>query len=405
MKQLWVLCSLFFTIFLHASLLQNVIDHAASGSKITLPKGTYKGNITINKPLILEGKEKGVMIEGEDNGTVITITASHVTLQNLTVTHSGNRIEKLDAAIRLEHVSDCTIQQCSIKKVHYGIILNQVTHSRIDGCSITSRPDTIPNRGDAVKFWYCSYNILQNSTIAHTRDVIFLFSQHNRVVHNRFDANRIALHFENSHHNTIADNSFYYNEVAILVMGAKESTLSHNLIQSCGGVAGIGVVADKVAHFIFENNILKYNTKAMYIDAKRTEHGLQRFIKNNQFLYNGEAFHFHSDIINNMIKHNLIKGNLEDIVRDVKGSKTDHNQIAYNYWDRYEGFDRNRDNIGDTPYLKFYYTDQLWFFNNKLKFFYATPVMSLVDFLLKLAPFSQPILLLKDTKPLLHPHL
>lgn len=174
-----------------------------------------------------------------------------------------------------------------------------------------------------------------------------------------------------------------------------------NEILSSKGAAGIAVVADKVSNFHFNNNIVKYNAKALYIDEKGNERGTQRFINNNQFLFNMEVFHFHSSIKNNMITHNIIRGNIEDVLQDLKAKPNQNNAIAYNYWDRYEGFDRNNDHIGDSPYSIFLYADQLWKYDNKLKFFYNTPIMSVINLLSQIAPFIEPILLLQDTKPMM----
>jgi nitrous oxidase accessory protein len=186
-------------------------------------------------------------------------------------------------------------------------------------------------------------------------------------------------------------------------MGVKDINVTDNLIQSSKGAAGIGVVADKVSNFLFENNQVKYNAKALYIDARRAEREYQRFIKNNQILYNGEALHFHSSIKNNVITHNFINGNMDDVVKDTRDGYTTHNLIEYNYWDRYAGFDRDGDNIGDTTHKNFQYADQLWHYDHKVKFFYGSPVMSLINFLSQLAPFIEPVMLLEDKKPLVHP--
>ncbi len=48
----------------------------------------------------------------------------------------------------------------------------------------------------------------------------------------------------------------------------------------------------------------------------------------------------------------------------------------------------------------FQYADRLWHYNNKVKFFYATPIISILNFILSLAPFVEPVLLLEDTKPI-----
>jgi nitrous oxidase accessory protein len=402
MKLLWVF-SLLFVSIIESSVLQKAIDNAAAGSVLTLSKGTYAGNITIDKPLTIIGKEENVIIKGEGNGSVITITSPHVTLSTLTITGSGNRRERLDAAVTLENTDHCIIRQCHLKDAFYGIVVNRGSHITIKENFISSKISKVPLRGDAIKLWYSDHIEITGNTIKSMRDTALLFVHDIRLTKNTFLHNRLALNLSHSHHIHIEENRFSYNEVGIMAMGGQDLNITHNLIQSCNGVAGIGVVSDKVSHFTFEHNTLRYNTKALYIDSKRSESGYQRFIRFNYLLYNGEALHFHSYIKNNIITHNTIKGNIEDVIKDIKGSYTGMNTIVYNYWDRYEGFDRNSDGIGDTPYKKLQYADELWFYQHRMRFFYGTPVMSLVNFLTHLAPFSEPLLLLEDTMPLMTP--
>ncbi len=60
------------------------IDSAESGSLLELPAGDYRGNIVIDKPLIIDGKDRGAKIIGDGSGTVIKIRSPFVTI-NLTI--------------------------------------------------------------------------------------------------------------------------------------------------------------------------------------------------------------------------------------------------------------------------------------------------------------------------------
>jgi len=396
---------LYFTFIcsLYANILQETIDKTPAGSTLKLSSGTYSGKLIINKPITIMGKEDGVIIKGNGVGKVIAINSSNVVLKNLVITGSGNRMDKLDAAITMNSVKNCEITHCKILDSLYGIDMNMVEDSIISNNYITSKKNEIGLRGDALKIWYSNNNMIKNNTIESSRDVTLTYASHNTIEGNTFLHNRLALHLSKSHQNMIKNNTFKYNSVGILLMGGNDIKVIDNLIQSSKGAAGIAVVADKVSNFLFENNSVKYNAKALYIDAKRVETNYQRFIKNNKLLYNGEALHFHSSIKNNIITHNIIKGNMDDVIKDKRASYTANNIIEYNYWDRYAGFDTNDDNIGDTTHKNFQYADQLWHYNHKVKFFYGSPIMSLINFLSKVAPFIEPIMLLEDTKPLVHP--
>jgi nitrous oxidase accessory protein len=70
-----------------------------------------------------------------------------------------------------------------------------------------------------------------------------------------------------------------------------------------------------------------------------------------------------------------------------------------NWWDDYQGFDRDGDGFGDTPYQLSAYADRLWMEIPPLAFFRASPVLEVIDFLERLAPFSSPTLILRDAAP------
>ena len=188
--------------------------------------------------------------------------------------------------------------------------------------------------------------------------------------------------------------------MGIMLMGTKETKVIDNSIMSSNGAAGIAVMIGAVANFLFQDNIVRYNAKALYIDGREKERGMKRFIINNEIAYNGEAFHFHATIKDNKIIRNRVFGNIDDVVKDISGSFADSNIIEYNYWDRYAGFDRDNDGVGDTPYKVYQYADALWHYNEKVKFFYASPIMTLLNFLSQLAPFIEPNLILVDKKPI-----
>lgn len=390
---------LVFISHLFANPLQEAIDTATPYSTLKLPSGTYRGNITINKPLTVIAKEQGVFIQGSGNGSVITITSSHVTLKNLTISGSGSRMDTIDSGISIEKAKNCEINSCKIIDCLYGIDMNMLSNSVITNNYITSKKFDLTLRGNALKMYYSHNNKIENNIIENTRDVTLNYSNNNLFKANHFINNRFATHISLSNSNTFIDNTYLYNSVSIMVMGAKDLNITHNTIKSSKGAAGIGVIIKGVSNFIFEHNILKFNAKGIYIDGQEKTKGIKRYINYNEISYNGEALHFHASIKDNSITYNKIFGNIDDVVKDVEGKFASSNIVEYNYWDRYTGFDRDNDNIGDNPHQVYQYADQLWHYNNKIKFFYGSPIMTLMNFLSNLAPFIEPNLIMQDDKP------
>ena len=389
---------IFFNL-LSANLLQDAIDKAPSGSILKLPKGVYKGSIKIDKPITIIGKEAGVIIDGEQTGTVITITGPHVTLRNLTIIGSGNRHDRLDSAIKISNSKQSEISDCIIKDSLFGIDVAMTNNSLFSNNYITSKDLELGLRGDGFRLWYSNDNIIKNNKLIKSRDMVVWYSHGNQILSNFGEQNRYSLHFMYAGKNIVKDNVYKLNSVGIFFMYSKDTIATGNTIQSSQGATGMGIGLKDVSNFTIEDNTILYCAQGIYIDRSPFEPDTKNWINRNKILYNAEAMHFHSLSENNVIKENTILGNIEDIVNDSRGSKTNQNEILGNYWDNYEGFDKDGDNIGDTSHKVFQYADQLWMYNKDIKFFYGSPVISLLNFLSKLAPFSQPVFLLEDKEP------
>ncbi len=384
---------------LYANALQDAIDRASPHATIKLQSGTYIGPIKITKPLRIIGLTKGVIIDGNGDGSVVTITSRDVELDNLTLQNSGSNMQKIDAAISMIHADYAVVKNCKLYKTLYGIDMYMVHHALIVNNHIKPRDEAIELRGNALKLFYAHHNTIKNNFIQNARDVSLDYSNDNLLQANTFVHNRFATHISLSRGNRLIGNSYKYNSVAILLMGAKDTQIIKNQILSSNGAAGIGVMIGGVENLLLRNNRISFNAKGLYIEGKEREKGMKRYIIGNEISYNKEAIHFHASIKENTIKRNAIFANIDDVVKDTGGDFQLSNVVEYNYWDRYSGFDRDGNGIGDEPYRVYQYADQLWQYNNKVKFFYASPIMTLLDFLSQLAPFIEPHLILVDKKP------
>jgi len=388
--------------FSFSNVLQDAIDKAPAGSILKLPAGVYKGSITIDKPLTIIGLEDGVIIDGGGVGTVINAKGSYITIKNITIRNSGEYHHNLDAGIRLVEGKQNEISDCTIKDCLFGIDVQMVSNSIISNNKITSKDLELGLRGDGLRLWYSNDNLVKKNSLIKSRDMVIWYSHGNLVEENYGEHNRYSLHFMYAGKNIVKNNTYKFNSVGIFFMYSKDTIATGNVIKSSLGATGMGMGLKDVSNFTIKDNTVIYCAQGLYIDRSPFEPDTKNWILDNKILYNSEAVHFHSMSENNVIKENVIMGNIEDIVNDSRGSKTDQNEIVGNYWDNYEGFDRDGDNIGDTSHKVFQYADQLWVYNPDVKFFYGSPVITLLNFLAKLAPFSKPLFLLEDEKPKVH---
>jgi nitrous oxidase accessory protein len=394
-----IILFLFIFNLLNAGILQDAINNAPEGSILKLPKGVYKGSIVINKPISIIGKEDGVIIDGEGTGTVIQITSPYVTLKNLTITGSGDRHDLLDSAIKISNSKQSEISDCTIKDSLFGIDITMTNNSIFSNNYITSKDVELGIRGDGLRLWYSNDNIVSNNKLIKSRDMVVWYSHGNTIENNYGEQNRYSLHFMHAGKNIVRNNTYKLNSVGIFFMYTKDTIATGNIIQSSLGATGMGIGLKDASNMTLKDNTVIYCAQGVYIDRSPYEFDSKNWIEDNKILYNSEALHFHSMSENNVIKRNIIQGNIEDIINDSRGSKTDQNEIVGNYWDNYKGFDLNKDNIGDSPHKVYQYADQMWAYNSNIKFFYGSPIMSLLNFLAKLAPFSEPVFLMSDKEP------
>ncbi len=393
------ICLLSLSLFSETNILQDAIDNAAEGSILKLNAGVYKGNIVINKPITIIGKEEGVVIDGQGVGTVIKVNSSFVTLKNLKVINSGSLHHKLDAAITLTNGKQCEVSDCVIDDCLFGIDAQQISNSIISNNTITSKDYDLGLRGDGLRLWYSNDNIIKKNSLIKSRDMVIWYSHGNIIEENYGEYGRYSLHFMYAGKNYVRNNRYKFNSVGIFFMYSQDTIATGNIVKSSLGATGMGIGLKDVSNFRIEDNTIIYCAQGLYVDRSPFEPDTNNWIINNKILYNSEAIHFHSLSENNVIKKNVIMGNIEDVVNDSRGSKTNENEIVGNYWDNYTGFDRDNDNIGDTPHKVYQYADQLWIYNPNVKFFYGSPVISILNFLAKLAPFSTPVFLMEDEKP------
>ena len=399
MKRLSLLLLSLFSILAANNPLQEAIDAAPSGARLEIPAGVYRGNIVINKPLILDGVNQKAIIEGDGKGTVIRVTGSFVTVTNLTIRHSGAQHERVDAGIAAKKGKHIALTNNRIEDCLFGIDLQQIDESNISNNWITSKPFELGLRGDGMRLWYSNDNRLIHNYLTRSRDFVVWYSHGNHIEENYGEYGRYSLHFMYTGKNYVHNNTYVHNSVGIFFMYSRDTIATGNVIKNSLGTTGLGIGMKDATNFTLRDNKILYCARGLFIDRSPFEPDETNRIENNAILYNSEGVHFHSLSLHNILKGNILKGNIETVVNDSYNTKVTENDWDGNYWDSYEGFDKDGDGIGDSPYSLHSYADKVWMLNPNIKFFYGSPVISILNFLAKLAPLSEPVRLLTDNHP------
>lgn len=378
--------------------LQPLIDAAEANSTLVLPPGNYAGPVYIDKPLTLDGEGK-VTIDAGGKGSVIHLDTDGATIRNLRLTNSGNSHNDIDAGVLVRGnfnvVKDNVIDDCL-----FGVDLQQAEFNVVRRNHISSKDVELGMRGDAVRLWYSFNNQVTENTIRHSRDMVVWYSRDNTIARNDARDGRYSLHFMYSQHNLVEENHYTHNSVGIFLMYSDGVVLRNNYIAHSIGPTGVGIGMKETSDIVMEGNQLLYNASGISLDVSPYQPDSINQIKNNLVAYNSIGIRFLNDWTGNVFRENRFKSNITPVaVGD--GSTANRNDWQGNYWDDYEGFDRDSNGIGDTPYELFSYADRIWMDVPPAQFFKGSPMLEVIDFLERLAPFTQPKMLLRDAKPII----
>ena len=126
--------------------IQYAIDNASDGDIIQVWEGTYFENLKINKTISLIGNStENTIINGNQSGDVVLITADWVNISDLAITGSKNHF----SSIKIENANYCNITRCYCYNNldGNGIKLDYSSNSNIynNNCSYNSNGIVIKN--------------------------------------------------------------------------------------------------------------------------------------------------------------------------------------------------------------------------------------------------------------------
>ena len=108
------------------------ILHATDGDTVFLFNGLYKETVVVNKSIIFQGQQQNTtIINGQNNGSVITITSDNVYIKELTIQNSGGYQENAGISVAADTT---TITGCTIYRARTGISIHSKNGTIITNC-------------------------------------------------------------------------------------------------------------------------------------------------------------------------------------------------------------------------------------------------------------------------------
>lgn len=320
------------------------ISFANNGDKIIVKSGEYKeGNIRINKSVSLLANGD-VIINGEGKYEILTITADDVTIKGLTFINTGVSFIQENAAIKLEEVKNCTIENNVLKNNFFGIYLAKSEDCILKNNKIISGGKSEASSGNGIHLWYCKNIIIESNHTSGHRDGIYLEFVKDAEIKNNFSEKnlRYGLHFMFSDGCVYSTNRFQKNGAGVAVMYSKNVNMSDNTFNDNWGPASYGLLLKDISESKIERNHFLSNTSGIYIEGSS-----RSTFNNNVFEKNGWAIKLMANSMNNNFHGNDFIANSFDVATN---SRQNFNTFEYNYYSKYKGYDLTKNGIGDIPY-------------------------------------------------------
>jgi len=324
--------------------IQEAIDQAISGDTIRVEAGTYnESDISIKKPITILGIDRPV-IDGEGKGFIMLITADSVTVSGFDIHNTGRSYIRDYAAIMIENSKDFIIEDNRLDNVFFGIYLAETDRGVVRNNEIESYDLREASSGNGIHLWSVKNPRIENNTVKGMRDGIYLeFVDNARITGNvSSDNNRYGLHYMFSNGGIYHDNTFRKNGAGVAVMYSENVDMKNNRFENNWGPSSYGLLLKDIRNSTIEGNRFYRNTVAIYSESSSNVQ-----IRRNDVELNGWAVNIKSSSARNYFTENNFIENSFDVRTD---SPRNNNVFEGNYWSQYEGYDLDRDGIGDVPY-------------------------------------------------------
>ena len=320
------------------------ILRASPGDTILVKPGIYReGNIIVRQSIVMIG-ESFPVLDGEHVFEIMTIHANDVVIAGLKFINTGIASMNDLAAIKALECKNLRIFDNEFENTFFGIYLANCSQSWIGNNKLHSDQEADHQIANGIHLWKCAHITINNNIIKGHRDgIYFEFVTNSLITNNYSEGNlRYGLHFMFSHHDEYRNNTFINNGAGVAVMYTKGVKMIDNTFEHNWGSSSYGLLLKDIRDsFVTGNKFLKNSVGIFMEGSSRIE------FNENTFTENGYAIKLQASCDDNSFQRNNFSSNTFDI---VSNGDLVLNRINSNYWDRYQGYDLDRDNIGDVPY-------------------------------------------------------
>ena len=317
---------------------------AVAGDTVLVDAGYYREkNLIIRKSILLKGINYPVL-DGEKKYEIISIKANATVVDGFRIVHSGiSSLEDL-SGIKIYDSKNVIIKNNILEDTFFGIYIQYGINCTIENNQLIASSKEEQQSGNGIHCWKSdSMRIIGNTITGHRDGIYFEFVKNSIIWRNTSIKNiRYGLHFMFSNDDMYVSNIFSNNGSGVSVMFSNRIKMFSNYFEENWGDAAHGILLKEISDGYMQGNHFSKNTSAIFMEGAN-----RIYITRNTFENNGWALKIQASCMDVVLSNNNFIGNTFDI--GTNGSLV-LNKFNNNYWDKYEGYDLDRDKVGDIPY-------------------------------------------------------
>ena len=380
-----------------AGSLAAAIAGASPGDVLTLTDGAYSGPVAIDRPLTITGP-RGAVVDGQGQGSVVTISAPDVTLTGFTVTGSGRVNQDLDSGVKILQGADrARVEKLLVTGNMHGVDVHGGRDAAVVANEIVGTDSARMNeRGNGIYVWNSPGTLLEDNRIRFGRDGIFSNASADSIYRGNIMRDlRFAVHFMYTRNTEVSGNISIGNHLGFAIMFSNKAKILNNLSL---GDREHGLMLNYANNADVTGNLVRGGAKkCLFIYNAH-----KNLIWDNRFEGCGIGIHFTAGSEKNVLTGNAFIANREQVkyvgTRNMEWS----HEGRGNFWSDHPAFDLNGDGIADSFYRPNDLMDQILWSQPAASLLIGSPAVQLVRWSQRDFPATLPGGV-RDSAPLMRP--
>jgi nitrous oxidase accessory protein len=319
----------------------DAVARVARHGVVLVESGVYReATVVVEQPLTLQGRP-GAIMDGNHEREILAIGADSVTVRGMTLRNTGTSQATDRAALRVVEAGSCLIEDNHFEQTLFGVYLQRVTGCLVRRNTLVGLPGSQTVTGNGLHAWSSRDIVFEDNRITGHRDAIYFEFSTNSMARGNISeqSRRYGLHFMFSDSCRYERNTFRDNESGVAVMYAKHVVMLGNRFERSRGSAAYGVLLKEISDSEIRGNLFMDNSVGLHLEGAN-----RNAVADNDFVRNGWALRVLADAQDNVVSGNAFSGNVFDVGTN---SRQNYSVFRGNWYDRYRGYDLDRNGTGD----------------------------------------------------------